>query len=319
MRGTYVTALKHLNITNNLGRGDRINDHLYITNDEATIRSLVPKTHIPVIGVLEWKFIEEANAVIWGGIDFDETADPVDVLNEQIYQVHGFLQSIWLFVDNSIDTELEFLLYNQRGDPTVSSSYMDVHITNASGETSEVALSREELQTVRRFYRERFEAEPFGPHPTTKLIRTTDRLSRALYHVQAARTTRDVAMKVVHFCTAFETLFATSQSELAHQLSERIAWFLEDTGVARVQLYQSMKKIYSLRSRVTHGSGVAESGLEDLLTTSRNCDDYLRRSFHKFSEDTELFFTFRLGDQLDEFFTKLVLGIAPSDAKLKTG
>jgi hypothetical protein len=318
MRGTYVTALKSLSITNNLGRGDRINDRLYITNDKTTIKGLVPKTYIPIIGVLEWKFIEEANAVIWGSIDFDKSAEPLDILNEQIYQTHGFLQAIWLFMDNSIDTELGFLLYNREAVPTASSSYMDIHITDARGETSEVALTRDQLQTVRRFYREHFEAEPFGPHPATKVVRTTDRLSRALYHLQAARTTRDVAMKIVHFCTAFETLFATSQSELAHQLSERVAWFLEDTGAARVQLYRNMKKIYSLRSKITHGAGVAESGLEEVLMTSGDCDEGLRRTFKKLFENGELFSAFRSGEQLDEFLIKLVLGVAPSVAKVQT-
>jgi hypothetical protein len=221
-------------------------------------------------------------------------------------------------MDNSIDTELGFLLYNREAVPTASSSYMDIHITNARGETSEVALTRDQLQTVRRFYREHFEAEPFGPHPATKVVRTTDRVSRALYHLQAARTTRDVAMKIVHFCTAFETLFATSQSELAHQLSERVAWFLEDTGAARVQLYRNMKKIYSLRSKITHGAGVAESGLEEVLMTSGDCDEGLRRTFKKLFENGELFSAFRSGEQLDEFLIKLVLGVAPSVAKVQT-
>jgi hypothetical protein len=315
MRGTFVTALKSLKIVNNLGRGDRINDRLYITNDKVTIGSLVPRP----FGLLEAKFIEEASAVIWGNIDFTDTAEPLEVLYEQIHQTHGFLQSIWIFLDNSVDTELGFLLYDRGGFPTASSSYMDVHITNARGEISEVTLTRNELQNVRKFYRDHIEAESFGPHPATKVTRSADRISRALYHLQAARTTRDVAMKVVHFCTAFETLFATSQAELAHQLAERVAWFLEDTAATRLQVYRDMKKIYALRSRVTHGSGVAESSFEDLLATSDKCDVHLRHAVGKLFEDNELFLTFRSGDRLDEFMTRLVLGTRAAIPSTETG
>jgi hypothetical protein len=318
MRGTYVTALKSLKIANNLGRGDRINGQFYITNDKTTIRGLVPRPYVPIIGILEAKFIEEANAVIWGNIDFDDKAEPLEVLYEQIHQTHGFLQSIWLFLDNSVDTELGFLLYNRGGFPTASSSYMDVHISNARGEISDITLSRHELQGVRKFYREHIESESFRPHPATKVTRSADRISRALYHLQAARTTRDVAMKVVDFCTAFETLFATSQAELAHQLSELVAWFLEETGAARLQLYRDMKKIYALRSRVTHGSAVAESSFEDLLATSEKCDAYLRRTVRKLFENDELFLTLRSGE-LDEFMTHLVLGVRPATPSNETG
>src|SRR5690242_672530 len=101
MQAKYITAVKCLDIAGNLGRGDRIADGIFITNDQTVIANLIPKEYIPVIGVLEWSFIKDAKAVVWSAISFEKTQDPIHVLISIMYKVHGFLNSIWLFGDNS--------------------------------------------------------------------------------------------------------------------------------------------------------------------------------------------------------------------------
>jgi hypothetical protein len=153
MRGTYVTAVKALHIAGDMGKGDRISEQLYITNNRIAIHNLVPQLLVPVVGTLESEFIRESKVVIWGTIEFDEKNDPVAILNQQIYQANGFLQSLWLFVDNGIDTELGFLFYNVRGMPTASSSYLNFGITDAKGDRPETSMSREQLREIRKFHR----------------------------------------------------------------------------------------------------------------------------------------------------------------------
>ena len=227
MNAKYVTAVKYLEIAGNLGRGDRIDDNIFITNSRTEITSLLPKIYMPIIGVLEWSFINDSKVVIWGRPTFDEDQDPLQVLNGMLYKVQGFLNSIWLFVDNSIDTEIGFLFYDKDGIPTASSSYINFSPCAADGTSPKISINREQLREIRKFHREHMYYEAFGPHPVTKVVKAEGRLSRALYFIGAARGSRDLGVKMMHYCTALETLFSTSQAELAHQLSERLAHFIE--------------------------------------------------------------------------------------------
>jgi hypothetical protein len=128
LRRRYVAALKSLNISGDTGRGDRINDILYITNNRSVIRDLIPLDSVPLIGSLEWDFVRKAGVVIWADVSFDEKKDPLGVLNELLYDTQSFLQSIWLFKDNSVDAEIGFLFFRPGGNPTASSNYIDLGI-----------------------------------------------------------------------------------------------------------------------------------------------------------------------------------------------
>ena len=85
-------------------------------------------------------------------------------------------------------------------------------------------------------------------------------------------------MKILHYCTAFEALFASSTGELTHQLAERVACFLEPPGEARVQIFKTFKLAYGFRSRIAHGGTVVKKDLPELIEMSIACDDYLRKS-----------------------------------------
>ena len=85
----------------------------------------------------------------------------------------------------------------------------------------------------------------------TKLFQDSQRLPRALYFIAGARAQNDLSLKITNYCTAFETLFSTSQAELAHQLSERISFFLAKYSITRgfVVLYCSSSNEAPKRSR----------------------------------------------------------------------
>jgi hypothetical protein len=116
-------------------------------------------------------------------------------------------------------------------------------------------------------------------------------------------------MKLVGYCSAAESLFLSSQGELMHQLSERLACFLEKPGASRVDTYRRFKREYNFRSRVTHGAAIAPKDLTEVKQLSLVCDEFLRRAIRRLlDEGVELQQIFESADQLDEFFLTSILG-----------
>ncbi len=53
--------------------------------------------------------------------------------------------------------------------------------------------------------------------------------------------------------TILETLLSTGTAEIAHQISERVAVLIGNSSSERLDIYRTTKKLYDLRSRISHG------------------------------------------------------------------
>lgn len=65
---------------------------------------------------------------------------PIGVLDRFLFETQGFLTTLWLFEDNSVDTDLGFLFYHVDAIPTASSNSIDVSTTTANGSHAELIL-----------------------------------------------------------------------------------------------------------------------------------------------------------------------------------
>jgi hypothetical protein len=74
-----------------------------------------------------------------------------------------------------------------------------------------------------------------------------------------------------------ECLLGTDSVELTHKLSERIAWLLSDNAENRVRIFRQVKALYTIRSRVIHGSVVTKAQLQELSRHSEIADEFLRQ------------------------------------------
>jgi hypothetical protein len=311
MQVKYVTAINHLKIASDLGRGDKLDDSTFITNNRSIISKLVDQRVIPVMGTLEWSAISEAKTVIYGRYEIDSNAqDSIAFLTSRLFWTKFLFHALWLVLDNAADNDLGFLICDADGVPTVSSNFIATGISKADGTMVVTEISRQQLQTARSLYRKFSLDGRAGMNYTTRLVKHSNRLERALYHIQGARHSSDIALKLVNYCTAAESIFASSspQGELAHQLSERLACFLEGPGRSRVETYNLFKRAYRFRSRVTHGAAIADKELEEVKRLSFICDDMLRRSIRRLLDDEDLIERFELEDKFNDFFITSLLG-----------
>lgn len=311
MKVRFITALYNYAVTSNLGRGDKINETTFITNDRKVIDSLLPKEAIPIIGQMEAKAISDAKVVIYSDEELPEGVTPEQHLITKLYQVQTFISSLWLFDDHSINDELGYLMNLEGERLFVSSNFLSSMNSMPNGEIGQCVMSRSILKEARAFYRKSvaYPSSPFQK-PLTQLTRGNNRVSRALYHVMAARSESDIPMKVSCYCSALETLFSTNQAELSHQLSERVAFFLSDDAEERLRLFRNMKAAYVIRSKMVHGDTIRDSDLPKVIESSAFCDGILRRIVKIIlaSEENLAIFDSKPAD-VDEFFLGILFGL----------
>lgn len=307
MRPLFIALLHQIKVSEDLGDGDKIKDDLRITNNANKIGSLLGSTHRGIIGEMETESLLSGAPVVLSQAEIPPDQTPQQYLLSRLYEVQAFLMSTWINRDNSINCELGFLLYHDGPRSIASSNFLSHLYSTSSGQRVVTHLSREELRDIRVLYREAV-GPPNHPFllPISQLTDAHPRLTRAIFLLNAARGESDVAMKVAHYCAAFETLFATSQAELSHQLSERLSCYLFALVDDRLAAYRSLKGAYSVRSKVVHGATVKEQRLADIVATSNYCDSIARKLFQLLVHEPD---RRKLFDQGHEAFDENMLRI----------
>lgn len=274
MKPTFLALLHNLEIAEDLGGGDKINESLRITNNRTVINGLLSSRHKTLLGEMEVASFLTGSPVAFSEADITPGMTPQQYLLTRLYEIQGFLMATWIFEDNAINCELGFLLYQEGPSPAATSNFWAHFYSTARGENPNTRLSREQLREMRTLYREAM-SMPNPPFimPSTQLTSRHPRISRAIYLIDAARGQSDIAIKVSHYCSAFESLFSTSQAELAHQLSERLSCFLYETVEERLKHYRKVKAAYGLRSKVVHGG---RSRLNTERREGSRCYRYVR-------------------------------------------
>jgi|ERR1017187_1735403 hypothetical protein len=138
----------------------------------------------------------------------------------------------------------------------------------------------------------------------------TTRIQRCLNLLDHARTVGDIGLRVVMYVSCLETLFSTDTSELAHKLAERVAWFVGEDKTTRMEVFASMKRVYTVRSKVIHGDVPKKGEGEKLVIEAKSADNLLRKVINKIyghPENASLFSSDR--QTFDDHFAQLVLGL----------
>ena len=309
MKARFITALLHISLEEDLGRGDKLDEVTFVTNNQDAIRSLLDREIVHQIGALEADAILKAGAVVYSTEELPDGADGQARLARRLAEVQTFENVLWLVRDNCVNNELGFLVCYDGSRVGVHSNFLSPVFTLANGKTERTAFSREELRWARHFVRDRILRIEDSLEPTTRLSGSVDRTARAMYHVQAARAIGDLGIKIASYCSALESLFATSQAELSHQLAERVASFLGVGPSDRLAKYKALKAAYSIRSRIVHGDVLKAGHRETLPGLSSECDGLVRGSLRKLFEDEEIRNRFRgSAEELDAFMISLLFG-----------
>jgi hypothetical protein len=135
----------------------------------------------------------------------------------------------------------------------------------------------------------------------------TNRIDRALSFLFIARNNSFLPLKISLYISVLECLFTKDAGDIVHKISERTAFYIGETPDERIDLYRSVKKAYSVRSKFFHGQQLEKKSSEHeaLQDVSLKIDDLLRKVLNKvLLVDSTKFLS--NDEQIEEFYTKLI-------------
>lgn len=318
MKSLFIVALHGLKIQGNLGRGIRLFDTHLLTNDSDGVSSILTEHFKKIVGPLECRALLGDRPIIYaihehgpGGLASDQM---LSFLNQQLKMVQTFLMCLWLVKDNAVNTELGFIEYpyKESSVSSVSSNYRPLRFCSGLGNFTTMEFTPDEIRRSRKFCN-MFSADAVHHNyegDASVVPRDFNRVERVMFYLQGARSSSDFGLKIALYITCAEALFCTDSSEVAHKLSERLAYFLGETPTERLRLFRAAKTAYGVRSKTLHGDKLSEGVIENIGTTSQQCDAILRDTISRILSDPNKFRVFTgPNEDLDEYLVNLTLGL----------
>lgn len=301
------------------GSGERYADSYVITSDRVKIRNIV-KPFYDALGSVECDYLcDEVPAIIYKRENWDgELKDTRDILEnkmiENLLVVQKLFLSLWLTKDNSATLDNGWVFITGNGKFVAHTNTWSTRPSCSDGRYDIVSFDVEEFRQARRGFNIDSGQQIYlsGKSDPTLLISKSLRFQRFLYLIGGARSAVDVAIKIALYCSALESLVSTAQTELSHQVSERIATLLAPRGPQRIATFSLIKEAYGYRSKAVHGASFKGTAFERLRAASVQIDEICRRLSILYLEDGKVTEIIEGGDEnLNAHFIELVLGEQP--------
>jgi hypothetical protein len=235
------------------------------------------------LGTLEGNFLNRSNIVMvpLKAVSAD-SVEAMDTLNEINALIKNFISNLWHFRDNSVNSDAGYLFVNNDGQPIIHKNDMRLHFYNAHGQdVGTTSFNYKEIYSAAlmasRSARHQMANARLAHLKPTKRVKGDSRVDCFITWVIDARRQDDVLTRIATYVTALEALLSTSNAELSHQLSERVALLnpMADALPPR-DAFTEMKRAYGFRSKALHGATVQEKDQDSLLSTSRFLDQTCR-------------------------------------------
>ncbi|WAC27505.1 HEPN domain-containing protein [Ancylobacter sp. SL191] len=315
---TFFCGLDQISLPKYSRNGSKFLENYFITTDKGVILDLV----LPLcrsIGSIEFDYLTiVAKAVIYrkGTIECQsERREHVsqalaDQLIDDMVAVQILDSMLWMIKDNACHFDRAWIAGKINGSTIVNNNVWSSRPSCADGLFNEVSFSFDEFQIVRRSRRQMGTYLGASGAPTA-LSKELLRLQRFEYFIGAARSSHDVAVKIALYCSGLEALVSTSQQELSHQVSERVAAVLVGPGPKRVAIFKLMKRAYGFRSKTVHGASFKPTEMDQLRECSKIVDHICRALQALYFDDEDPSFRSAVeasDDKSSEFFVEAILG-----------
>jgi hypothetical protein len=303
----------------------------YFTNKPSIIAERIesiPQAFRKQIGENNYNLLLNFDAAVFFGCNVED-ADKFDKihlrsLTEAFHnRLVAFIQFLWLIKDS--DARIRNLHCIT---PKIVASSNDclTDFTSHKGETEPVRFGRVEIKEAMGIldnYRVKVKSEKLlkpeelkraGGFPTVFDANST-RVAKALLMLQLVRASKDLALKIAHYCACFEILFLTKTEDggIIHLLAERMAFFIASSYKERAAVYEDLREAYRIRCGIFHGRFLKPKRQEQLERISSRCDDFLRATLQRILTSKEFADHFADKDEaFDNYFRDLMFGAFPS-------
>lgn len=292
----FVTRLYNLKVSRVMNKGIKLMMGHRISNGPEPLKEFDNLMFKYCIGSLEYDALFEGPYIYhfskMNNIDVSSNPARDRALMAFLGLVQLYCTSLWVVKDNSINTEMSFLLVKER-EPFTTANYHPVHFSNSAGEFVETSFSDDELKSAARIctilYLQNIPNEA-PSDDTVAIIGNRNRIDRFMHYIQAARNESYLPLKIAHYCTLLETLLSTEKQEITHIIAERVAKLIGSSIEERLETYKFIKTAYGVRSATVHGSKVdkVNRNTEKLKIISGRLDGILRRLLVMILADEEI-------------------------------
>jgi len=309
---TFFSGINQVEFPRSSRNGERFLDKYHITTDRSRITEIITP-YATSLGGVEVSYLTNggAKALIYR-IAYHEV-DPERIVSElhellikDMLAISSLQLNLWLLKDNAADFDRGWIC----AEGIVNNNVWASRYSTSNGSFDIVSFNVQEFSLARKQIVQTPDRH-IGSSDTPTLL-TTGRLrySRFMYFIASARSTADVAMKVADYCSALEALVSTAQTELSHQVSERVAATLVSPGSERIALFKLVKEAYNFRSKAVHGTTFKPKEFDRLRVCAVKIDEVCRRLHHAYFDlDTGLAMAVENSDEdATEFFVNRTLG-----------
>lgn len=280
----FITSFRNINLTQSLEEPFELIPGIKITNNSKIKKKLLTPALFGIIGRIEFDHLNRQQEIVF--CEFDDidlhghsTARFLLIL---LLWVKNLFRTAWIIKDNCLECDAAYLLKDRsHKDREYSNNFLAQRTLLANGEAREVFFTVDELVQWRDLNNkvEEYLHKSNSTDMAFFMEKEFQRSGRALQFIQNATTSRNLAFRIAHCCSALEALFSTDSAELSHKLSERVAFFLGTCGYNKAIVFKDIKSCYGIRSKLTHGDSISKKLIEDLPEFSAKLDHYLRIIF----------------------------------------
>ncbi|WOF73349.1 HEPN domain-containing protein [Parvibaculaceae bacterium PLY_AMNH_Bact1] len=309
-----VTTIRHLELDSVVEEPFALMPGIEICNSEALKSKIAGSEVAQYLGLIELDHLMKSQNVVCCEFRQDVFRD-LDIEQSLLLillWIKSLFRSAWILFDHNFECDAAYL-FQIEDDEVVktTSNFLAQHISRPDCTKTTKAVNVDELHQWERMEENvgtyLFEQDSDGFN--FLLEKGYCRTGRALQFIDIARASPNVGFKIAHYISALEALFSTSSAELAHKLSERVAFFLSMHGFDRLEVFKDIKAAYEVRSKLVHGSHLSKSKIEKTLEISSKCDSYLRTMMQlMFGEENLKSKIDVSSEQLDEYFDNMILG-----------
>jgi len=286
-----------------------------ITNDSKKLDIILNRDIKDLIGAIEYNHISNSKAILFFEYEDEDIKEHfsefkhLELLSLILHWIDDFLKNTWVLKDNAIIIDNAYLIDNPEIENAECSSLRLNYINTLSeGGIETTKISEKEIKKIKIIH-EKIESYLHKKDSSSlefSMAKNYSRIGRFSFFIQYARESKNLGHKILNYCSAFETLFSTDNTEISHKIGERTAFFLAEK-YDKTETYSLIKKAYIVRSKLTHGANISNKLIDELPEISKKIDSILRVIMNKIIFDKNMILLFESNNEnLNNYFNKLL-------------
>jgi hypothetical protein len=312
----FITSLENIEIETSSRKSIELIPGIILIFDLNDISNEIKYDLHNIVGVCEYEKLYESKAILYYEFEDEDilqhfhNASNMGVLNVLLLWIDDLLKNSWILKDNAINCNTAYLIEKTK-DNYVQISDLKLRYVHSFADVTikSIKLNEDDVTKWSKLHNriETYLCNQKASSYNFPLVKNFDRFGKFMFFIKYAREARNIAHKLMNYCSALEVLFSTDSSEIVHKIAERAAFFIENE-YSMISTYRYVKQAYKIRSKLVHGSYCSINVIESSSEISIEIDRRLRFIANLILTEERIQQIFqKSNEELNEYFINLIL------------